>query len=90
VIHTLPHRKKGPSPEGRRMFFAASKAITASLVALFDRSKDQLSVSPVLASRTFRALVFANAHPMTVRDDTTNSLEMISILLHGVQRLEKE
>ncbi len=90
VIHTLPHRKKGPSPEGRRMFFAASKAVTASLVALFARSKDQLSVSPVLAARTFRALVFADAHPMTVRDDTVNSSEMVSILLHGVQRPEEK
>jgi AcrR family transcriptional regulator len=90
VIHTLPHRKKSPSPEGRRMFFAASKAVTSSLVALFERSEDQLSVSPVLAARTLRALVFADAHPMTGRDDTVNSFEMVSMLLHGIQRPDEE
>lgn len=84
VMHTMPQRARGRGGEGRKMFIMATEAVTAAIDRLFDRSSEQLSTSPALAANAFRALIFANAHPMTSQARTATTHELVSILLSGI------
>jgi AcrR family transcriptional regulator len=60
-----------------------SMADSPALVALFTAHRDELAVSPRVAARTLRALIFAMSHPMVV-DRPASPAEVARLYLHGV------
>lgn len=72
---------------GSRFFELAQHPVEdrQSLISIFERHRDELSVEPLVAARLLRALVLTTAHPMLTVEEVPPE-ELARFFLHGAGR----
>jgi len=75
---------------GSRFFELAQHPVEdrQSLISIFERHADELSVEPTVAARLLRALILTTTHPMLARD-TLPPEELARFFLHGAGREDR-
>lgn len=90
LLRTLPPDEHDSSHVGPPPAIArSSEVIMEVLTELFERHSDELRIPPRRAAATFRALIFAVAHPVMVGEEKLTVPEVIDVLLSGVAHPER-
>ena len=84
VLRAVGSHVGGPPSGARQYVTDANTAILGALIALFERNRGEIRVSPRQAAIAFRGFVFATAHPLVSPAEKPPMSESVDVLMNGI------
>lgn len=84
VLRASGSHSDGPPSGARQYVMDANTAILSELTRLFERSSDEIRISPRQAAIAFRGFIFAAAHPLLSAGEKPSVREGVEVLMNGI------